>query len=145
MLQVLEGSMSDIIKNILIVDDEENTRIGLSELLTAEGYSVCAAGDGIEALDCLQHGQYQLVITDINMPRMNGMAFLDEITRDYPDLDVIMMTAFGGVDSYVKAMNLGVYEYLHKPVKLENLRSVMRKITLEKEHASEFHNPGRPQ
>ncbi|PLX73948.1 MAG: response regulator [Desulfuromonas sp.] len=137
--------MSDIIKNILIVDDEENTRIGLSELLTAEGYSVCAAGDGIEALDCLQHGQYQLVITDINMPRMNGMAFLDEITRDYPDLDVIMMTAFGGVDSYVKAMNLGVYEYLHKPVKLENLRSVMRKITLEKEHASEFHNPGRPQ
>lgn len=120
------------IQNILIVDDEENARIGLSELLSSEGYLVESAGDGVEALACLQCGDYQLVITDINMPRMNGMVFLDQLCQKHPQLDVIMMTAFGGVDSYVEAMNQGVYEYLHKPVKLDELRSVMHKLTLEK-------------
>ena len=91
-----------------------------------------SAGDGVEALNCLRCGDYQLVITDINMPRMNGMDFLDQLNRDHPELDVIMVTAFGGVDSYVQAMKQGVYEYLHKPVKLDDLRSVMQKLSLEK-------------
>jgi DNA-binding NtrC family response regulator len=121
-----------LIQNILVVDDEENTRACLTELLASEGYRVASAGDGVEALNCLQGGDYQLVITDINMPRMNGMAFLDQLNRDHPELDVIMVTAFGGVDSYVQAMKQGVYEYLHKPVKLEDLRSVMQKLSLEK-------------
>ena len=127
-----DAKTAKYIRNILIVDDEENARIGLSELLSSEGYEVAAACDGIEALDCLQCGQYQLVITDINMPRMNGMAFLDQLVDRHPDLDVIMMTAFGGVESYVKAMNQGVYEYLYKPVKLDDLRSVMQKLSLER-------------
>ncbi len=120
------------IENILVVDDEENTRIGLRELLSAEGYQVAAAGDGSEALDCLQSGQYQLVITDINMPHMDGMVFLDQLHQRHPDLAVIMITAFGGVDSYLEAMNLGAYEYLYKPVKIEDLRSVMQKLMLER-------------
>ena len=122
------------IQNILIVDDEENARIGLSALLSAEGYLVESAGDGVEALACLQGGDYQLVITDINMPRMNGMVFLDQLCQKHPQLDVIMMTAFGGVDSYVEAMKQGVYEYLHKPVKLDDLRSIMHKLALERAH-----------
>ena len=121
-----------MIQNILVVDDEENTRIGLRELLSAEGYQVASACDGGEALDCLQTGQYQLVITDINMPNMDGMVFLDQLSHRHPNLDVIMMTAFGGVDSYLEAMNLGAYEYLYKPVKIEDLRSVMQKLTLER-------------
>ena len=129
-------SAENLIQNILIVDDEENARIGLSKLLTAEGYRVAAAGDGIEALDCLQCGEYQLVITDINMPRMDGLAFVDEISHQHPDLSIIMMTAFGGVDSYLEAMKLGVYEYLHKPVKLDDLKSVMRKLSIEKGNMS---------
>jgi len=120
------------IQNILVVDDEENTRACLAELLTSEGYHVASAGDGVEALNCLQCGDYQLVITDINMPRMNGMAFLDQLMQHHPGLDVIMVTAFGGVETYVKAMNQGVYEYLHKPVKLDDLRSVMQKLSLER-------------
>lgn len=128
-----EVSSNRLIRNILIVDDEENARICLTKLLSAEGYQVSAAGDGIEALACLQCDKYQLVITDISMPRMNGLVFLDELNRKYPQLDVIMMTAFGGVDSYVEAMKLGVYEYLHKPVNLDDLKSVMQKLSLERE------------
>ena len=72
------------IQNILIVDDEENTRIGLSELLSSEGYKVESAGDGLEALECLKCGDYHLVITDINMPRMDGMLFLEEVNQKHP-------------------------------------------------------------
>ena len=125
-------NLSKNIRNVLVVDDEENTRIGLRELLSAEGYQVASACDGSEALDCLQSGQYELVITDINMPHMDGMVFLDQISQRHPGLDVIMMTAFGGVDSYLEAMNLGAYEYLYKPVKIEDLRSVMQKLSQER-------------
>ena len=127
---------NNFIRNILVVDDEENARICLSNLLSAEGYMVSAAGDGQEALDYLQRGQYQLVITDINMPRMNGLDLADTICTQHPGLDVIMMTAFGGVDSYVKAMQLGVFEYLYKPVKLDELKGIMQKLSIARESLS---------
>ncbi|MEJ2471554.1 MAG: response regulator, partial [Desulfuromonadales bacterium] len=69
-----------------------------------------------------------LVISDINMPDMNGLAFLRELSRKFPSIHVIMITAYGGVESYLEAMNLGAYEYLHKPVRIDELRSVMKKI-----------------
>ena len=117
-----------MIKSILIVDDEENTRIGLSKLLAQEGFEVESAVNGHEALDLLSHEKINLVISDINMPDMNGLSFLRELGRKYPSTNVIMITAYGGVESYLEAMNLGAYEYLHKPVRLEELRSVMKKI-----------------
>ena len=120
--------MGLLMKKILIVDDEENARIGLSKLLSQEGYQVSAVGNGHEALDYLGHEQVSLVITDINMPEMNGLVFLRELNREYPSTDVIMITAYGGVESYLEAMNLGAFEYLNKPIKLDELKSVMRKI-----------------
>jgi two-component system response regulator (stage 0 sporulation protein F) len=123
-----EGTLGEVIKRILIVDDEENARIGLSKLLTQEGYEVGSAANGSEALDYLGQKKVNLVISDINMPNMNGLAFLRELSRKYPSTNVIMITAYGGVESYLEAMNLGAYEYLHKPVRLEELRSVMKKI-----------------
>lgn len=120
--------MGQTINRILIVDDEENTRIGLSKLLTQEGFEVESAANGNEALDCLDRQKVSLVISDINMPDMNGLAFLRELSRKFPSTNVIMITAYGGVESYLEAMNLGAYEYLHKPVKLDELRSVMKKI-----------------
>ena len=120
--------MGEAIKRILIVDDEENTRIGLSKLLTQDGFEVESAANGNEALDCLGQRKVSLVISDINMPDMNGLAFLRELSRKYPSTNVIMITAYGGVESYLEAMNLGAYEYLHKPVRLDELRSVMNKI-----------------
>lgn len=123
-----EGRLDEVVKSILIVDDEENTRIGLSKLLTQEGFEVGSAANGNEALDYLGQKRVNLVISDINMPDMNGLAFLRELSRKFPSTSVIMITAYGGVESYLEAMNLGAYEYLHKPVRLEELRSVIKKI-----------------
>ncbi len=116
------------IKSILIVDDEENARFGLCKLLSQEGYEVHTAATGYEALDLLRRRGINLVITDINMPEMNGMVFLRELNRNYPSTQVIMITAFGGVESYLEAMNLGAIDYIHKPVRLDELKSVMEKI-----------------
>ena len=123
-----EVILGEAIKRILIVDDEENTRIGLTKLLTQEGFEVESAADGSEALDYLSQKKVNLVISDIKMPNMNGLVFLRELSRKFPSTNVIMITACGGVESYLEAMNLGAYEYLHKPVRLDELRSVMKKI-----------------
>lgn len=120
--------MGELAKRILIVDDEENTRLGLSKLLSSDGFVVDLAANGSEALDLLRRQKMDLVISDINMPDMNGITFLREISRRYPSTSVIMITAYGGVESYLEAMNLGALEYLHKPVRLEELRSVMKKL-----------------
>lgn len=123
-------------KRILIVDDEENARIGLSKLLSQEGYEVDSVANGQEALEFLRGSRVNLVISDINMPGMNGLAFLRELHRHHPSTSVIMITAYGGVESYLEAMNLGAFEYIHKPIKLEELKSVMRKIFASLEPAS---------
>lgn len=120
--------MPETPRHILIVDDEENTRIGLSKLLTQEGFVVDSAASGHEALDYLRGAHVNLVISDINMPDMGGLAFLKELSRNFPSINVIMITAYGGVESYLEAMNLGAFEYLHKPVRLGELRSVINKI-----------------
>ena len=115
-------------EKILIVDDEENARIGLEKLLSRDGYQVSSVANGYEALDYLNQKIVDLVITDINMPEMNGLVFLRELNRAHPSVSVIMVTAYGGVESYLEAMNLGAFEYLNKPVKLEELRAVMGRI-----------------
>ncbi|MCK5826075.1 MAG: response regulator [Desulfuromusa sp.] len=112
---------------VLIVDDEENTRIGLVKLLTQEGYHAEAVANGFEALEYLKKGGIGLVLTDINMPEMNGLVFLQELNQTYPEIKVVMITAYGGVGSYLEAMNQGALEYLHKPVKLRDLRAVLNK------------------
>jgi DNA-binding NtrC family response regulator len=125
---VREQGVQQSAKRILVVDDEENARIGLSRLLAKEGFEVDAVSNGFEALDFLRQTPVNLIVTDINMPDMNGIAFLKELNRSFPQSNVIMITAHGGVESYIEAMNLGAFEYLNKPVKIEELKSVVRKI-----------------
>jgi two-component system, response regulator, stage 0 sporulation protein F len=115
-------------KRILVVDDEENARIALSKILTREGYDVASAGNGYEALNYLRGKEVELIITDINMPEMNGLTFLRELSRSHPDSNVIMVTAYGEVESYIEAMNLGAFEYINKPVKIDELKKIIRKI-----------------
>jgi two-component system response regulator (stage 0 sporulation protein F) len=115
-------------KRILVVDDEENARIALSKILTREGYEVASAGNGLEALNYLRGKEVELVITDINMPEMNGLAFLRELGKKHPACSVIMITAYGEVESYIEAMNLGAFEYINKPVKFDELKKIIGKI-----------------
>lgn len=126
--------MAEAMKRILVVDDEENARIALSKILTHEGYDVSSACNGYEALNFLSVKEVELIITDINMPEMNGMTFLRELNRTHPASNVIMITAYGEVESYIEAMNLGAFEYINKPVKFEELNKIIRKIFKHKSH-----------
>jgi DNA-binding NtrC family response regulator len=121
-------------KRILLVDDEENARIGLSRLLANEGFMVDSVSNGFEALSYLRQQEVDLIISDINMPEMNGIAFLKELNRSFPKSNVIMITAYGGVESYIEAMNLGAFEYVNKPVKIDELKSILKKIFKETGH-----------
>lgn len=124
--------MARTMGRVLVVDDEENARIGLSRILEQEGYQVDSVANGLEALEFLQHEKVQVIISDLRMPEMGGLTFLRELNRHYPSTQVIMVTAYGGVESYLEAIHLGAYEYIHKPVKLEELRMVMHKMLGDK-------------
>ncbi len=121
-------------KRLLVVDDEENARIALTKLLAQEGFQVESVANGFEALNYLRQQEVNLIVTDINMPEMNGITFLKELNKSYPQSNVIMITAYGGVESYIEAMNLGAFEYINKPVKIDELKSILRKIFNETSH-----------
>ncbi len=121
-------------KRILVVDDEENARIGLSKLLEREGFEVESVSNGYEALNYLNQREVNVIVTDINMPEMNGITFLKELNKNFPASNVIMITAYGGVESYIEAMNLGAFEYINKPIKIDELTSILKKIFKDKEN-----------
>lgn len=124
-------------KRILLVDDEENARVALSRLLSREGYIVNTVANGFEALNHLREHDVNLIITDINMPEMNGISFLREANRSFPGINVIMITAYGGVESYIEAINLGAFEYINKPVRIEELTSILDRIFSLPDHRQE--------
>ena len=110
------------------MDDEENAREALSKILIHDGYDVSSVANGLEALNFLRSREVELIITDINMPEMNGLEFLRELNRNRPQSNVIMLTAYGEVESYLEAMNLGAFEYINKPVKYDELKKVIKMI-----------------
>ncbi len=113
---------------ILVVDDEENTREGLSKILEKEGYNVEMAANGKEAMSLLKRQGFDLVITDMRMPLMDGLEVLREIKKMDEGIGVIMITAFGEVESYLEAMNMGAFEYINKPVRVNELKRVITKV-----------------
>ncbi len=115
-------------KRILVVEDEDNTRHALTKLLTREGYCVDGVANGYEALCYLRKQSVNLIVTDIKMPKMDGITFLKELNKNFPKSNVIMITAYGGVDSYLEAMNLGAFEYINKPIQIDELKIIMEKI-----------------
>ena len=120
--------MPELKMRIMVVDDEENTRLALTRLLAREGYEVITATNGKDALNQIRTTAVELIITDLNMPVMNGLSFLRELNREHPSSHVIMLTAYGEVESYLEALDLGAFEYLNKPIKLEELLNVIAKL-----------------
>lgn len=112
---------------ILIVDDELNMRLVLAAMLKKEGYEVASAADGFEALQILKSGPIAAVVTDLKMPRIGGMELLGRVSREYPEVPVIMITAHGTVATAVEALKKGALDYITKPFELEELKNVVSK------------------
>jgi DNA-binding response OmpR family regulator len=116
---------------VLIVDDDAKMREGLDEILGGAGYDTATAGNGEEALRRIREENLNLVITDLMMPGMNGMEVLREIKKLSPSTKVIMITAFGTIDSAVEAMKQGASDYLVKPFGAEDVIAKVGKVLEE--------------
>ena len=103
--------------SILVVDDEETLRNILVKILAKEGYQVDTAENVEDALEKLRQHQYNLMISDIKMPRVNGFELLKTVKQEYPNIWVIMMTAYGDSFTIKDALLLGADEYVTKPFK----------------------------
>ena len=117
---------------ILVVDDEEGARELFNTILTDEGYDVALAVDGEDALNHMKEATFDLVVSDIKMPGMDGLQLLQELRRVGSRADVIMVTAYGEVESYLKAMSLGAAEYINKPIRIKELKRIVHKVLTER-------------
>jgi len=114
-------------KRILIVEDEDSTRDTMIDLLSEVGYEVLGAQDGVEAMGMVEEHSFNLVITDLKMPKGDGLQVLAEVKKVNPHIMVIICTGYGTVDTAVKAMRLGAYDYITKPIKSEEIKLVVQR------------------
>ena len=121
---------------ILIIEDERSMREVLKILLEEESYDVTTATDGVEGLDYIRSNIFDVIITDIKMPKADGFAILKEAKEIAPSTIVIMVTAFGTTESAIEAMKRGAYDYIHKPFKIDEIRLIVKKA-FEKKNLSE--------
>ncbi len=112
---------------ILVVDDDRNSRESLRRALERDGYSVATAEDGKAALALARSEPFDLVLTDLIMPGLGGMAFLDGLRVICPDVPAILVSAFANVDTAVKAVQRGVSDVLEKPIRLRDVRKAVRR------------------
>jgi response regulator RpfG family c-di-GMP phosphodiesterase len=120
---------------VLIVDDEKFIRDILADFLGMEGYLVRTAEDGAAALNELHHAHYDLIISDLKMPRMGGLELLEAIGHAAPNALTVIMTGFGTVETAIDAMKRGAYDYILKPFKVEEVIHVVQR-GLEKQRLS---------
>jgi DNA-binding NtrC family response regulator len=112
---------------ILVIDDEKNIREGLAADFEMDGYNVKIAANGDEGLEYLSRGDIDLVITDLRMPGTSGEEVLKKVTAEMPGIPVIVLTGHGSIDSAVKAMHNGAYDFLTKPLNLDHLELVVKR------------------
>src|SRR5687767_3616203 len=115
---------------ILIVDDQDMMRDSLAATLAREGHEVVAATDGPTAITRLTQGRFDLLISDLKMPKMTGIELLTEAKKIRPEMPVVLMTAFATVQTAVEAMRLGAYDYIQKPFDGEEVKLLVER-TLE--------------
>ncbi|MBP7033698.1 MAG: sigma-54-dependent Fis family transcriptional regulator, partial [Syntrophobacterales bacterium] len=113
---------------ILVVDDDPYMRTSLTDCLVSCGYCVETAVDGVDALSRFRKGAFEMVITDIRMPRMGGLDLLKELKGRAPEIPVIVITAYGTVNTAVEAMKQGAADFIMKPFSLDDLEVVVRNV-----------------
>ena len=114
-------------KKILVVDDDESLRRVIEYNISEEGYEVLACDSGVKALEIFKKHEIDLVITDLQMPDMGGIELIKQIRAIAPGAIVIVITAFGTVDTAVESMKLGAFEYITKPFNREELKIIVKK------------------
>lgn len=123
--------------HILVIDDEKSIRKALSEILIAEGYKVEEAVDGLEGYNLIKSKSYDCVLSDIKMPKKDGLELLEALQKDNIDIPIIMISGHGSTDTAVEAVKRGVFDYISKPPDLNRLlitiRNALDKATLVNE------------
>jgi DNA-binding NtrC family response regulator len=122
---------------LLVVDDEANMRATLRANLERKDYSIMEAEDGVEALEVLSKNDIPLVVTDLKMPRMDGITLLKTMYEKYPHIKSIMITAHGTVQDAVMATKLGAYDYITKPFDFNELESAVKRALASEESDQE--------
>jgi DNA-binding NtrC family response regulator len=118
-------------ESILVIDDEESMRLALSEALSRSGHLVDCVSNGYEALKKVQSSPFKLVITDVRMPKMDGLEVLHEIKKVSPQTPVIMITAYGTIHNAVEAMKRGAADYILKPFSFEELNAIVQRALVD--------------
>ena len=117
--------MDKIRGKILVVDDDREMTAIISKVLSREKYQVLTAENGEEAFQLAAEHEPPVVIADWKMPECDGMRLIGRLQESYPKIKVIMITAFGEVDEYLEAMNRGAFEFLPKPLDIDELKSLV--------------------
>ncbi len=126
--------------SILIIDDEQTQREVLTGYLKKKGYHLLSADSGEEGIRLIKENMVDIVLSDFKMPDKTGMEVLEEVKRINPEISFVMITAYSTVEDAVKAMRLGAYDYLSKPVDLDELDIMIEKITEHRNLKSEIQN-----
>ena len=113
---------------VLVAEDEEILRRNLIEFLRAAGYEVVGAADGVAALELAREEDFDVVVTDIRMPRMDGIELLRKIVAERPETKVLVTTAYASVDTAIEALRFGAYDYLLKPIAFEDLEQKIKNL-----------------
>jgi putative nucleotidyltransferase with HDIG domain len=123
----LESGLPEDRPRVLVVDDEKFIRDIIADFLGMEGYIVRTAEDGSSAVSELERARYDMVISDLKMPRMGGLDLLKEVARTHPDTLTVIMTGFGTVETAIDAMKRGAYDYILKPFKVEEVVHIVQR------------------
>jgi two-component system response regulator FlrC len=128
---------SDERERILVVDDDSSMRAALMETIKRLGYSVQGASDGMDAIERIAHFRPWMVLTDLRMPRLNGLDLIKEVKARAPHATIVLMTAYGAIETAVEAMKLGASEYLLKPFSMDLLERVIVNLKSGRESGRE--------
>lgn len=113
--------------SILFVDDNREFRKTMKKILERRGYDFTEAPDGIEALKLLLDKRFDLIISDLRMPNLDGLKLMEEIRKKSINVPVIFLTAYGEVESYMDLMNMGAFDYLNKPISIPDMLRIVER------------------